>query len=95
MSGRNRPSSTMARAGSAQLDQSRTGDHVIWRFVVMTKRELISQRSDKRYIRRDARGRFTSSQVDVASSLSADRRRDAKTAVSKGQGDRGDQRRPN
>jgi hypothetical protein len=61
----------------------------------MAKRELVSQGSDKRYVRRDAHGRFTSSQVDVGSSLAADRRQDAKTSVPKGQGDRGDQRRPN
>jgi hypothetical protein len=46
-----------------------------------------------RFIRRDAKGRFTSDQVDVGRSLAADRRTNAKTVVPKGQGDRGDQRR--
>jgi hypothetical protein len=59
----------------------------------MPDRELIQQGSAKRYIRRDERGRFTSDQVAVGRSLSADRRRRATTVVPKGQGDRGDQRR--
>ena len=59
----------------------------------MAKRELMTPRGDKRFIRRDERGRFTSNQVDVASSLGVDTRRKAKTVVAKGQGDRGDQRR--
>lgn len=58
----------------------------------MAKRELLASRSDKRYIRRDEKGRFTSAQTDVGASLSTDRRRRAATTVSKGQGDRGDQR---
>ena len=60
----------------------------------MPKREQIDQGTNKRYARRDAQGRFTSDQVDVGRSLTADRRRGAKTVVPKGQGDRGDQRRP-
>lgn len=58
----------------------------------MAKREIVPAAGGKRFIRRDARGRFTSSQVDVGASLTADRRRPAKTTVPKGQGDRGDQR---
>jgi hypothetical protein len=46
-----------------------------------------------RFIRRDAKGRFTSDQVNVGRSLAADRRTTAKTVSPKGQGDRGDQRR--
>ncbi|HET7473913.1 MAG TPA: hypothetical protein VFJ71_12365 [Candidatus Limnocylindrales bacterium] len=60
----------------------------------MPDREEITQGTSKRYIRRDARGRFTTDQVAVGRSLSADRRQRAKTVVPKGQGDRGDQRRP-
>jgi hypothetical protein len=56
-------------------------------------REQIDQATNKRYVRRDARGRFTADQVDVGRSLTADRRTAAQTAVRKGQGDRGDQRR--
>jgi hypothetical protein len=48
---------------------------------------------DRRYIRRDSRGRFTKDQVDVGGSLSRDRKQMAKTTVAKGQGDRGDQKR--
>jgi len=58
-----------------------------------TSRELIEPNpGDKRYIRRDARGRFTSDQVDVGRSLSQDRKRHAQREVPAGQGDRGDQK---
>ena len=56
-----------------------------------SKRELISPRGDKRYIRRDAKGRIKESD-DQGRSLSADRRRKAKTVAKPGQGDRGDRR---
>jgi hypothetical protein len=56
------------------------------------KRELIDTGTDKRYVRRDAQGRFTESD-DVGRSLSADRKRHAKTASKPGQGDRGDRKR--
>ena len=55
------------------------------------KRELISPRGDKRYIRRDARGRIGESD-NVSRSLSQDRRRKAKKAAKPGLGDRGDRR---
>ena len=56
------------------------------------KRELIAPRGDKRYVRRDAKGRIKES-VDVGRSLSADRRAKASTVAKPGQGDRGDERR--
>ena len=56
------------------------------------KRELINTGTDKRYVRRDSQGQFKESD-DVGRSLSADRRRQAKTAAPKGQGDRGDRKR--
>ena len=55
------------------------------------KRELIAPRGDKRYIRRDAKGRIKESD-DVSRSLSQDRRRNAKTKAKAGQGDRGDRK---
>ena len=56
-----------------------------------SKRELIEPNpGDKRYVRRDEKGRFTSDQVDVGRSLSQDRRRQAKTKAKPGQGDKGD-----
>jgi hypothetical protein len=55
------------------------------------KRELIDTGTDKRYVRRDERGRFTESD-DVGRSLAADRRTEAKTTARKGDGDKGDQR---
>lgn len=53
------------------------------------KRELIDTGTDKRYVRRDVRGRFKEVE-DVGRSLSQDRRRKAKTKAPKGQKDRGD-----
>jgi hypothetical protein len=55
----------------------------------MAERELIDTGTDKRYVRRDERGRFKESD-DVGRSLSADRRRHSKKEAPKGQGDRGD-----
>lgn len=55
----------------------------------MASREWIDTGTDKRYVRRDAQGRFTES-VDVSRSLSADARRDAKTTARPGEGDQGD-----
>lgn len=57
----------------------------------MTKRELIEpNKGDKRFVRRDERGRFTEDQVDVGRSLAADRRQHAKTRARPGEGDKGD-----
>jgi hypothetical protein len=56
-----------------------------------SSRELIAPRGDKRYIRRDERGRIKESD-DVSRSLSQDRRKKAKTVAKAGQGDRGDRK---
>ncbi|HET6898034.1 MAG TPA: hypothetical protein VFK70_06795 [Vicinamibacteria bacterium] len=57
-----------------------------------SKRELIEPTpGDKRYVRRDAEGKFKEVD-DVGRSLSADRKRKAKTAAKPGQGDRGDRK---
>lgn len=53
------------------------------------KREMIDTGTDKRYVRRDAKGQFKESD-DVGRSLKSDRRTAAKTRTKKGQGDRGD-----
>jgi hypothetical protein len=58
----------------------------------MPKRELIDTGADKRFVRRDDRGRFKKSD-DVGRSLATDRRQPAKTEVKSGQGDRGDRKR--
>jgi hypothetical protein len=56
------------------------------------KRELIEPTpGDKRYVRRDADGQFKEVD-DVGRSLSADRKRKAKTTAKPGQGDRGDRK---
>jgi len=58
-----------------------------------SKRELIEPHpGDKRYVRRDANGRFKESD-NVSRSLSQDRKRKAKTTSKSGQGDRGDRKR--
>jgi hypothetical protein len=53
------------------------------------KRKLIDTGADKRYVRRDASGRFEESD-DVGRSLARDRQRRAKTKSGPGQGDKGD-----
>ena len=56
------------------------------------KRELIDTGNDKRYVRRDDKGRFD--EVDEQDrSLRQDVKRHAKKVVPPGQGDRGDQKR--
>ena len=56
----------------------------------MAKRTLIEpQKGDKRYIRRDSKGRIKESD-EVGRSLASDRRVKAKTVVKSGQGDKGD-----
>jgi hypothetical protein len=54
------------------------------------KREFLDTGTDKRYVRRDDRGRFTKDQVNVGKSLSDDRRQHARTVSKPGQGDRDD-----
>ena len=55
-------------------------------------RELIDTGTDKRFVRRGAKGRFKESD-DVGKSLARDRRQKAKASSKAGQGDRGDRRR--
>jgi len=52
-------------------------------------RELIDTGTDKRYVRRDAQGRFKESD-DQGRSLARDVKQPAKTKSKSGQGDRGD-----
>ena len=56
------------------------------------KRELIEpHKGDRRFVRRDAQGRF-SEVVDAGKSLAQDRKRHAKTESKPGYGDRGDRK---
>jgi hypothetical protein len=73
-------SGSSSKAGSGKAGSSRRGSG---------KRELIAPRGDKRYVRRDGKGRFNESD-DVSKSLSRDRRQHAKTKTKPGYGDRGD-----
>ena len=54
------------------------------------KRETISPKGDKRYIRRDSKGRIKESD-DVGKSLSRDVKQTSRTKVKPGYGDKGDQ----
>jgi hypothetical protein len=57
------------------------------------RRELIEpHKGDKRYVRRDEKGRFDEVD-DVGRSLAQDVRRKAKTIAKAGQGDKGDRKR--
>lgn len=56
-----------------------------------SKREFLAPGGDKRYIRRDEKGRIKESD-DQNKSLSQDRRRKAKNTTKAGQGDRGDRK---
>jgi hypothetical protein len=56
---------------------------------IVMPRELIDTGTDKRYVRRDSKGRFKESD-DVGRSLAADRRQHAQHRSKKGEGDRGD-----
>ncbi len=58
----------------------------------ISKRELIDTGRDKRFVRRDERGRFDEV-VDVGRSVMQDRRQHSQKVVPPGQGDRGDQKR--
>jgi hypothetical protein len=55
-----------------------------------SKRTLMAPKGDKRFVRRDEKGRFMESD-DVSKSLSKDVKQTAKTKVKPGQGDKGDQ----
>lgn len=57
----------------------------------MTKRELIDTGTDKRYVRRDSKGRFSES-VDVGKSAAADQRQHSKKQAPRGEGDKGDRK---
>ncbi|MGZ4049674.1 MAG: hypothetical protein ACXVNN_09940 [Bacteroidia bacterium] len=54
------------------------------------KRELVAPNNDKRYVRRDNKGRFSESD-DQTKSLSQDVSKSAKKKVMPGYGDKGDQ----
>jgi hypothetical protein len=56
----------------------------------MPRKPIEPKKGDKSYIRRGAKGKFTSAQVSK-SRLSADQRSKAKTQIKKGERDPGDQ----
>jgi hypothetical protein len=56
------------------------------------KRDLVDTGSNKRYVKRTAKGKFKDSD-DVSRALSADTRKAAKKATKAGYGDQGDRKR--
>ena len=56
-----------------------------------SKRESINTGSDKRYVKRTAKGRFKESD-DVSRASAADRRKTAKKRTKSGYGDQGDRK---
>jgi hypothetical protein len=56
-----------------------------------SKREMVTPRGDRRFVRRDDQGQFRESD-DAGRSVSVDIRQRARRTVGKGEGDRGDQR---
>lgn len=69
----------MAKSSKANAGKKSTG-----------KRTLIAPKGNKRFVKRDAEGKFKESD-DVGRSLSQDRKRTSKTKVKPGYGDQGDQ----
>ena len=57
----------------------------------MTKRELIDTGNDKRFVRRDAEGKFSEVE-DVGKSLAQDQKREATHEAKRGEGDKGDRK---
>ena len=57
-----------------------------------SKRDLVDTGSNKRYVKRTAKGKFKEND-DVSRSLSADSRKSAKKATKAGYGDQGDRKR--
>lgn len=79
--------STAAKASTAKKSSSGSKST---RRRTSSKRTLIEPHpGDKRFIRRDAKGRIKESD-DVGRSLAADQRRTSKTRTKSGQGDKGD-----
>lgn len=73
----------MAKATKKKAAKKSTGKKT------STKRELIEPKGDKRYIRRDSKGRIKESD-DQSKSLGRDKKRKATTKSKPGHGDRGD-----
>jgi hypothetical protein len=58
------------------------------------KRELVDTRTNKLFVRRNARGTSFKEVADVSRSLAADRRQHSDRRVPSGQGDKGDRPQP-
>ena len=80
------------RAGTKRAGTKRAGTKRAGTKRAAAKRTRLVPKGDARFVRRDARGRIKESD-DVGRSLTTDRKRAAKTAAKRGQGDKGDRRR--
>jgi hypothetical protein len=58
----------------------------------MADRELLKTGNSKRFVRRDARGRFSTDQVEIGRSVTKDRQTKTETAPASATADRGDRR---
>jgi hypothetical protein len=77
-----------ATVSGAKRTHKYIGGHMAKRHTA-AKRTLINTGTDKRYVRRSTRGRFSESD-DVGRSSVQDRRRNAARKAKRGQGDKGD-----
>jgi hypothetical protein len=83
------PSGTSSLHGFGPRRYGQEGDEKDGRRKKAAKRGLIDTGTDKRFVRCGAGGKIKESD-DVGKSLTADRRKKAKTKVKSGQGDKGD-----
>ena len=81
-----------AKKGAAKSSAKKRGAKKTTAARSTTKRESIDTGSDKRFVKRTAKGRFKDSD-DVGRSLTADRRKAAKKKTLSGYGDQGDRQR--
>jgi len=54
------------------------------------KRQVVAPKGSQRYVRRDAKGEFTTDQVKTGRSIARDKQTKAKNTAPKGMKDRGD-----
>jgi hypothetical protein len=83
-----------SKAARKKAAKKKTAKKKVARRKPAARRELIDTGTNKLYARRNRRGTSFEEVSDVGRSLAQDRRRKARTTAKRGQGDRGDRRRP-
>ena len=81
-----------AKKGAAKSSAKKRGTKKTTSARSTSKRESIDTGTDKRFVKRSAKGRFKDSD-DVGRSLTVDRRKTAKKKTRSGYGDQGDRQR--